>query len=181
VATGYKIAGGADLDTLFMGTVYADNMAPPPIGYKVANGYDLSRLFVPYTTGAQVAPTGYKVAGGADISTRFQNINVPLQPLSISKSGDAYGFGVGPIGSITASTNTVTITAAGGTSPYSFSWALVSGIAAAAVGTPQVRYWSRTLDAGIYVGTYRCTVTDSVGGTAAVDVVVTTEHEALGP
>jgi len=172
--TGYKVAGGADLDTVFM-----SGSGGVVTGYKVAGGADLSAVFHPYTQGAQAAATGYKIAGGADLSTRFQNINVPLQPLSVSKSSDAYGFGVGPIGSITASTNTVTITPSGGSSPYSFSWALISGIGAAAVGTPQVRYWSRTLGAGEYFGTYRCTVTDSVGGTAAVDVVVHTEHETF--
>lgn len=73
VATGFKIAGGADLDTILM-----PGSGGSVTGLKVAGGADLSSVFMPYTTGAQVASTGFKLAGGADLATRFQNISVPI-------------------------------------------------------------------------------------------------------
>lgn len=174
--TGYKVAGGADLDSLFM-----PGSGGVATGYKVAGGADLASVFQPYTLGAQVAATGYKIAGGADLSAQFQNINVPLQPLAASKSGDATGTHLTTAtGPILVTTNSITVYVSGGTAPYSFSWAFIDGVTANGSGS-QTRYWYRTLPPGTYVGTCRCTVTDNVGASVFVDVIVTTNHEYEPP
>ena len=93
-------------------------------------------------------------------------------PLSILISPD-YSY-TSRTGAGAISSGTVTGTALGGTSPYTYAWAYVSGnsytISSAATASTQ---FSTSLSGGFYKsGTYRCTVTDNLGVTAYADVGV---------
>ena len=68
-----------------------------------------------------------------------------------------------------------TVTASGGTSPYTYAWTQVSGSSAVACDSPSAS--STTFSTTIYKGTsrsavYRCTVTDAAMDTTTVDVAV---------
>lgn len=125
--TGYKVAGGADLDTLF--TAGSGGAAT---GLKVAGGADLNTVFLPYATGAKRPATGYKVAGGADLADQFQNSAVPVaDPLGVVLSTTSLSSqficdeGILP-GSCPLSSNvslgSVTATVSGGVPPYTYFW-----------------------------------------------------------
>lgn len=73
--TGYKIAGGADIDTLFTAGTNGGTT-----GYKVSGGADVGAQFNTYVTGAKRAATGFKNSAGTDFSDLFQNSSVPLAP-----------------------------------------------------------------------------------------------------
>jgi hypothetical protein len=78
----------------------------------------------------------------------------------------------------TLTTASTTVTPSGGTAPYTYAWTFVSGdsftITSASAATTT---FSATLNEDEFVsGIYRCTVTDSTGGTpltATADVPVT--------
>lgn len=101
---------------------------------------------------------------------------------SLTASIDAaFALGSGTGGG-TFTTPSRTVTAAGGTSPYTYAWAKVSGdtltvtsptsAATTFSGTPGV---GNTLHA-----VYRCTVTDNVAATATVDVSVSLTDLTVG-
>lgn len=69
----------------------------------------------------------------------------------------------------------VTVTATGGTGPYTYAWTRVSGSSAISAGTPSAD--ATTFSANVpknleRIGVWRCTVTDSLAATASVDVSV---------
>ena len=71
-------------------------------------------------------------------------------------------------------TNTVTVTPAGGAAPYTYAWVRTSGTGAANFPTAAVTNFFATVpNFNTYVGFFRCTVTDAIGGTATVDVDAT--------
>jgi hypothetical protein len=90
----------------------------------------------------------------------------------LASEGDYTGSGAFPPLFLTA--DLVTAIPIGGLSPYTYSWTHVSGdtftlSSPATAGT----YFSHNFTTyGTRSGTYRCTVTDSVGITATVDVPV---------
>lgn len=92
--------------------------------------------------------------------------------------GNTHSTGPYPlVASVT--TDTVTITATGGTSPYSYLWTQVSGDSAVQVVSPQAAITAYTANVGReqqVKGTKRCTVTDSLGATGSVDVPGTLTH-----
>jgi hypothetical protein len=77
-------------------------------------------------------------------------------------------------GAGTATTNSVTVTASGGTGPYTYAWANVTGDAFTVTSpTAATTTFSIVLSLDDYrTAEYRCTVTDSLAATYAVDVSV---------
>lgn len=76
----------------------------------------------------------------------------------------AVGSGLGG----TVQTNTVTVTPAGGTGPYTYSWTYVSGdtVTVLSPTSAATRFSSATGAEAVY----KCTVTDSLAATAVVNV-----------
>lgn len=72
----------------------------------------------------------------------------------------------------TATTNTVTVTASGGTSPYTYAWTKKSGDTLTVNSpTSNATTFSGTPGAGnAFISTYTCTITDSAGSPATFDV-----------
>ena len=135
-------------------------------------------------SGGTTTLNGYHRCTVTDATGRTASVDVLVQtthtqnaaPLSASKSGDAYGECTNTNGDpCTATTNDVFVSAAGGTGPYSYSWSLIAGGSLGMVGgSGPSCYWEMSTWTPDYVtSTYRCTVTDSLGATAYVDVGVT--------
>lgn len=80
-------------------------------------------------------------------------------------------------------TASVTITAFGGTSPYTYSWARNSGstlISADSASAATTTFTGTTLASGsTYTAVFRCTVTDNVAATTTVDVTVSITRTAM--
>lgn len=77
-------------------------------------------------------------------------------------------------GGLSGTTGTITITAAGGTSPYTYAWTKKSGDTVT-VNSPSAAATTFTSTPGTnneHIGTYTCTVTDDVSDTFEVDVGV---------
>jgi hypothetical protein len=69
--TGYKLASGADLSTIF--SPYATgNPQAAVTGYQTASGADLNTVFNKYVSGDKAAPTGYQIASGEDLNAVFR-------------------------------------------------------------------------------------------------------------
>lgn len=78
----------------------------------------------------------------------------------------------------TVTTDTVTASAAGGTGPYTYSWAYVSGSSAHEPSNPSgaATNWSATQPKNsTRDSVWRVTATDSLSATASADVAVSTE------
>lgn len=75
----------------------------------------------------------------------------------------------------THTSDSVTVTVTGGTGPYTYSWARLSGSAAiyADSSTSASTTFSASICFGTRSGVWRCTVTDSLSATATVDVSIT--------
>lgn len=93
-----------------------------------------------------------------------------VPPLSLSITPDtASAVRTGPG---TATTGSVTATPAGGQTPFTYAWTRISGVGTIGSPTSATTAFSQTLGIGDDVsGTFRCTVTDSVGSTATSDIV----------
>ena len=83
-----------------------------------------------------------------------------------------------------ATTSSTTVTPSGGTAPYTYSWAKVSGDTVTITSPTAATTTFSKSGMGVgdtFSGTYRCTVTDSTSGTpltATADVTVTIENVA---
>jgi hypothetical protein len=110
------------------------------------------------TQNQNVATVTGAASGGALVAT----INRP------AVSGNRSGPG-------TATTGSVTVTASGGTGPYTYAWTNVSGETFTVTSpTAASTTFSITVAADdVKTAEYRCTVTDSLAATYAVDVSVT--------
>lgn len=95
--------------------------------------------------------------------------------MSVTTSTTVEGYGGDFAFSGPVNTYNVTTTVTGGTAPYTFSWARVSGstIPQVSIATQQEPYWfnNNTPD-GQHEATWRVTVTDANGVTATSDVFV---------
>jgi hypothetical protein len=83
--------------------------------------------------------------------------------------------------------DSTTVTASGGTSPYTYAWTKVSGdtLTVNSSTSATTSFTGTTIPQwGFKTALYRCTVTDSTGGTpltATVDVDITLERQGSGP
>lgn len=133
-------------------------------GSSLASGSTYSAVFTCTVTDAAAAT---KTAIVSVEITRVA-MTASASPTTLSRTGSA----------ATLTTVSTTVTASGGTTPYTYSWAFVSGdsftITSPSAATTT---FSATLNEDEFVsGIYRCTVTDSTGGTpltATADVPVT--------
>lgn len=80
MTSGFKIAGGLDLDEVF--APYASGTKPANTGFSVA-GADFKDRFQP---GSIPTDTGFKIAGGADLKTLF----APLLVVPPEYEGDTF-------------------------------------------------------------------------------------------
>jgi hypothetical protein len=94
------------------------------------------------------------------------------QVVAVATPNTAQASGLGPV---TLQTNSVLVTATGGSGVYSFAWTLVSGSAVPVPTTtsgPSCSWGAHILAGASLVATWQCTVTDSAGtvGVAVVTV-----------
>lgn len=74
----------------------------------------------------------------------------------------------------TYTSEAVTVTASGGTGPYTYSWVRLSGASSVYATTPTaaVTAFEASICFGARGAVFRCTVTDSLSATASVDISV---------
>ena len=116
-------------------------------------------------------------------ATKTVDVNVEIIRASMTATASPTSLYKTTTGS-SATTNSVTVTPSGGTSPYTYAWTLLSGdtltvTSPSAATTTFSKTGMGTGDS--FSATYRCTVTDSTGGTpltATADVPVTIENIA---
>ena len=114
-------------------------------------------------------------------ATKTVDVNVEVIRLAMTASASPTSlYKTGPTASQT--TASVTVTPSGGVSPYTYAWTLLTG-ATLTVNSPTAATttFSKTgmISGDSFDATYRCTVTDSTGGTpltATADVPVTIER-----
>jgi len=117
-------------------------------------------------------------------------INIPLPggggggTLTVSASpGLAHGQVTNNNLFANVTSNVVVVTPAGGTAPYSHAWTKITGDSSPTPSNPTgaSTSWSATVPKwDSKEATWRDTVTDSLGATATVDVVVLLTHDGLG-
>lgn len=153
---------------------------------EFGGGYPIA-LSQYYRGGGLVPNTGTNAAvptsGAISVSNFYGAAN--YTPMSLGKSGDAYGSNFTTVagGNVSVTTDSVTISVSNGLGPFSYSWSYLSG-ASAGVGSPSsaTTTFSRTAAApvvdgeNVVTGYYRCTVTDATSATATIDVYVQTTH-----
>lgn len=167
-----------------------------PYTYSWVRNSGSTSIAVDSATAATTTFTGTSLASGTTYSAVFRctvtdnvaatktvdvNVEITRTAMTASASPTTLYKGVTTSSGTTSST---TVTPSGGTAPYTYSWALLSGDSMT-INSPTAATTSFTkggLGPGDwYSGTFRCTVTDSTGGTpltATADVTVTIENVA---
>jgi hypothetical protein len=101
--------------------------------------------------------------------------------MTASKSGDASG---GRLGAGSVTTNSVTVSPVGGIFPFSYAWTYQSGdVFTLSNPGPSTSAHTTTFTTTVALfqtksAVYRCTITDSVGSTAFIDVTVTASENS---
>ena len=113
-----------------------------------------------------VTGTRVNVGGAWKVGETF------LQPLTATISDSAPQGSA--FGTPTITTAPVTVTPVGGASPYTYSWALISGVGAALSPTlATTRFRATVDDSQTVTGLFRCTVTDALSSTVTIDANAT--------
>lgn len=103
-------------------------------------------------------------------------VDVAVATLPFTASANSYYALGAQVGTGTLTTDAVTVTPSGGTGPYTYAWAYVSGYASFTTNSPTsaTTDWTGTLSTPGQErsATYRCTVTDSLAATATITVGV---------
>ena len=97
-------------------------------------------------------------------------------------SATAYGSAIGS-GVFTVTSNNVLCTASGGTPPYTYQWAYVSGVTNMYISTPtsaSTSFYTTGSPVFSRVAVFKCTVTDAVSGVviATPNVTVTLDYDS---
>jgi hypothetical protein len=124
---------------------------------------------------ADVLITGLGSVTGAIVSTstNISNTAAAASAGALTASASAAFVSGDRVGAGSVTTDAVTITAAGGTGPYTYAWTSVEGLFPANSATAATTTFTRTLTNGQSISTIqRCTVTDAVAATFEVDVTV---------
>jgi len=138
------------------------------------------------------APTGTSLSaflrGGAWVPNTAANAGVPTAlPISLSwlagsvkytpmsvSAGNVSGSTNSAVSNDTIGSSSATVT--GGLAPFTYAWTYISGDSFG-ISSPSTQGTSFTRPgrppAGLYTGTYRCTVTDATSATAFKDITVT--------
>lgn len=167
-----------------------------PYTYAWVRNSGSTSIAVDSASAATTTFTGTSLASGTTYSAVFRctvtdnvaatktvDVNVEIIRAAFSASASPTSLYKSTLTS-SATTSSTTVTPSGGTAPYTYSWAKVSGDTVTITSpTAASTTFSKTgMVAGdTFSGTYRCTVTDSTGGTpltATADVTVTIENVA---
>lgn len=102
---------------------------------------------------------------------------------AVAAPGSAYGIVTNNNLFVTVTSNSVTVTASGGTGPYTYAWTRLSGDSAVSATSPTAA--TTTFSASVprwdsREATMRCTVTDALSATAHVDIEVQLVHNGTG-
>lgn len=104
-------------------------------------------------------------------------LSASASPPAVSKTQGSFGPGA-----LTLTSNTTTVTPAGGVAPFTYAWAYLSGDTG--VNPTAASSATSAFSGSIAVGevkstTFRCTVTDANGATATASVTCTLNHVDL--
>lgn len=157
MASGYSVSG-TDLDDLFE---FRSTAKIADVGYAV-NGVDISNRYEKLASGSSTTPTGYKTNGN-DLNTLFAGIGTVGGAFTASLS-TATANGLCLVVPCTATTNQVTCTASGGSTPYSYAWEQVSGdtsINITSASNASTTFNATSTTETVKQGLFRCKVTDN--------------------
>jgi hypothetical protein len=102
-----------------------------------------------------------------------------VPPLSATASpSDAFGSTTGHFGA-TVTSNNVTVMPVGGLGPFTYSWAVGSGITASNPTGATTSFSKYLTPFSETIASATCTVTDSLGSTATAEVSIDLVHEGL--
>jgi hypothetical protein len=120
------------------------------------------------------SPTEPPTVGAAGAARNlFGTLAASVSPSSLTKTDTT----------ATIVTGSATVTATGGTAPYTYAWTRIAGstsISATSSTAATTTFTGTSLASGTtYDATFRCTVTDSAAATKTVDVVVSITRQAM--
>lgn len=145
------------------------------IGLQDASGTaGIARVAVQDAGGkSDIARISVLMPGGGDYLVFDADSGAGSLSLSINPVSAIGASGVG--GPTNVSTNSVTVTASGGTGPYSYAWTLFeAALGTWSISTPSertTRFVAQNLsESSSGSATFRCTVTDARGRTGSVNI-----------
>ncbi len=142
---------------------------PTPNTKTVGTEYFISTLA---STGSisTIAYTGSITFTAGSFAT-IASIAYPGVPLALSIAPTTTAAVVAGGGAGTATTGTITVTASGGTAPYTYAWTNEAGTISFSAATSAATTFSRVMTSGeIASGTARCTVSDSAAHSTYVPI-----------
>lgn len=171
-----------------------------PYTYSWARNSGSTSISANSTTAATTTFTGTSLASGSTYTAVFRctvtdnvaattTVDVTVSITRVAMSATVSPTSLNKSGTIASqTTGSATVSVTGGVSPYTYSWALLSGDSFT-INSPtssSTTFTKSGMAVGdAYYGTYRCTVTDSTSGTAltaTVDLPVSIERvEPSGP